>query len=471
MEITQKDLDQLGAIKIDALQPSQLPLFVTRNEWDAAAIVRCGGTAATLATVRSDQYDSWRESNQKNIYLSSDARRGQYADGVGDDGLEGDYPDGIDKASDIDAPELSHLISEMQFSYRHPDSLSNYALSGLFETDMERWRHGGISTGFDRLDAILGHGMHEGLYVIAGGSSIGKTTFAWQLSNQLANSRDVLYFSLEMSRREMLLKTISGMTGIPTDRLNSPEITDAEREAVKDACQRINKRLNIVEAPFGFNVDQIIEKARRYKANTGNSPAIVVDYLQITKPSPTTKLTEIRLQLDEIAVALKKLSNELHSIVIVLSSVNRSSYNAPMTFEAIKESGGIEFTADAVFGLDLTITEYLARVGKERSGSMIETDANLNDYKRRRIAEEKAKTVRNITLRGLKNRNGVSNFEIDFTYNTTTNEFCQLSKELQDERRKNMIANGKIESNDDFWDNYEIPAEADAPKKKRSRKL
>ena len=66
------------------------------------------------------------------------------------------------------------------------------------------------STGFPRLDEVLSGGMREGLTVIGAISSLGKTTMAQQIADNVAQSgQDVLFISLEMARTELMSKSIS----------------------------------------------------------------------------------------------------------------------------------------------------------------------------------------------------------------------------------------------------------------------
>ena len=70
-----------------------------------------------------------------------------------------------------------------------------------------------ISTGFDTLDKTLDGGLYEGLYIFGAISSLGKTTLILQIMDQIARSgQDVLLFSLEMARSEIMAKSISRTT-------------------------------------------------------------------------------------------------------------------------------------------------------------------------------------------------------------------------------------------------------------------
>ena len=102
---------------------------------------------------------------------------------------------------------------------------------------------------------------------------------------------------------------------------------------------------------------------------------------------------------------LKRMSRSLEIPVFVISSVNRSNYLAPIDFEAFKESGGIEFTSDVVWGLQLDAIndELFNKEGKIKE-------------KREKIRDAKAAIPRSIQLVCLKNRYGVSSYTAQFTY-------------------------------------------------------
>ncbi len=67
-----------------------------------------------------------------------------------------------------------------------------------------------LPTGFPKLDNVLDGGLYEGLYIIGAISSLGKTTIITQIADQVASQgHDVLIFSLEMARSELMAKSIS----------------------------------------------------------------------------------------------------------------------------------------------------------------------------------------------------------------------------------------------------------------------
>ena len=79
-----------------------------------------------------------------------------------------------------------------------------------------------IPTGFQHLDAVLDGGLFEGLYIFGAISSLGKTTFVLQIADQIAKQgQDVLIFSLEMARTELMAKSISRLTLLSGNHRNA----------------------------------------------------------------------------------------------------------------------------------------------------------------------------------------------------------------------------------------------------------
>ena len=273
-------------------------------------------------------------------------------------------------------------------------------------------------TGFSNLDAEAGS-IYAGLYVVGGISSVGKTTFISQLADQMAErGNDVLFFSMEQSRLEMVSKSIARQTAIadPQRAVSSLQIrTGAKGEsisnAVKTYTETIGDRISIIEGNFNCTVSMIKDYAERYMKSKGNTPVIVVDYLQVLQPEldPYTgrKITDTKSVIDQNITQLKRLSRTLETPVFVISSVNRGNYLTPMDFEAFKESGGIEYTADVVWGLQLSAIHDDLFNGDPKS--------KIKE-KREKIARAKEAIPREIELVCLKNRYGKSRYTAQFKY-------------------------------------------------------
>ena len=286
------------------------------------------------------------------------------------------------------------------------DITSNY-LRDNFSKDIDKFRnYKNMKTGFDNLDNII-HSLYPGLYVIGGISSVGKTTFIHQMGDQMAKlGNHILYFSLEQSRFEMVSKSLARITAQNDmgNALTSVEIRGGKQvnRAIEQYTEIAN-RVSIIEGNFNTTVDTISDYVKAYIQENKVKPIVIADYLQIIQSSDA-RLSD-KQKIDSIVTSLKRMSRDNELIVFVISSLNRSNYLSPVDFESFKESGGIEYTADVVWGLQLNaINEELF----EASNKIID--------KRNRIKQAKLETPRKIQLQCLKNRFGVSSYSVVFDY-------------------------------------------------------
>jgi len=290
-----------------------------------------------------------------------------------------------------------------------------------------------IPTGFSYLDELLGGGFYEGLYTIGAISSLGKTTFMLQIADYIANQGQcVLFFSLEMSRMELMLKTLSRHTYlIVTENnnestLNSTKRTDNYSLSNAMTTNKIRQFIrNGKEYPNDFEVfSKAVDKYKEYASNkrivertrkigirevkeeientiktTGKTPIVIIDYLQALAPE-NDRNTE-KQNVDIAMTELKAISRDYRTNVFVISSLNRSNYKVPISFEAFKESGSIEYASDVVLGLQYN------GVGE-------------NDFD---FLEASRKEIREIELVLLKNRNGVIAKSVIFDYYAMFNHY------------------------------------------------
>lgn len=306
--------------------------------------------------------------------------------------------------------------------------ISEYFTSGAYTADTQdftRWST--RRTGYSNLDNV--QAMYPGLYVLGAISSLGKTTFAHQLADQLAAMGEaVLYFSLEQSRFELVSKSLSrtSWTLLPNppiahyDKLTALEFRkhyppaqgpnmiypliqptiDAYRASVGD-------RLHIVEGNFGLTVEDITYYVETYIQQFGRTPVVIIDYLQIISPSILNgRIMETKTAIDHTVHSLKCLQRKYNLVVLLISSLNRQNYMTPIDYESFKESGGIEYTADVLWGLQLTAIHDPAFTAK---GSTLAAQREV-------IRQAKARTPREIELVCLKNRYGVSSYVCQYNY-------------------------------------------------------
>lgn len=308
-----------------------------------------------------------------------------------------------------------------------PDNVTYY-IDNLMGEEIARFKKD-ITTGYSNLDETAG-GLYSGLYVLAAISSLGKTTFAHQMADQIAEAgNDVLFFSMEQSRLEMVSKSIArrtaqkdvanAVTSLAIRKGYLPEVVQAAAMEYKEAVQ---DRLSIIEGNFSCNIsfigDYIRQYMRRNKANeTGSRPVVIVDYLQILQPAEDDRKQTVKETVDSTVTELKRISRELDITVIVISSINRANYLTPVDFESLKESGGVEYTADVVWGLQLQCL----------NDPIFDKQSNIKE-KRERVKQAKAATPRKIELVCLKNRYGVANYSCYFNYFPANDLFTVCSE-------------------------------------------
>lgn len=284
-----------------------------------------------------------------------------------------------------------------------PPPYESLSAAGRLE-DLERYiaeraERPPLSTGFPALDKALDGGLYEGLYVLGAVSSLGKTAFCMQIADSLAKQgQDVLAFTLEMSAFELMARSISRETFLGDkskgrvlaktvrgvlDGRRYASYGPRERRCLEEAKARYAAYAGHIwfrEGDHETGMEEIRREVRRHIAETGRRPVVLLDYLQIVAPADV-HFTD-KQNLDRTVCALKKLSRGEELTILAISSFNRENYNVEATMSAFKESGGIDYSADVLLGLQ-------ARGAGSRS-------FNLD--------EEKRKDPRELELKILKNR-------------------------------------------------------------------
>lgn len=435
--------DTIPLFNIDCIYSAETA-FITEGAIDALSIIEAGSAAAALNSTSNvdkllKQLESRPTAATLIICLDNDDAGKKAAQRL-KDGLQrlnisyitADICNGHKDPNDALIADRAGFIAAIrkaeQQNAARPDNVSSY-IDGLFVDDIETFKENANNkTGYSNLDAAAG-GIYSGVYVIAAISSLGKTTFAHQMADQIAAAgNDVLYFSLEQSRFELTSKSLARITAqgnintaVTSLQIRRGEITQSVLQAVKDYKDRIQDRLSIIEGNFSCNVSFIGDYTRRYIRNTGCKPTVFIDYLQILQGEPDKRQTA-RETIDLTITELKRLSRELDITVFIISSVNRANYLTPIDFESLKESGGIEFTADVIYGLQLQCL----------NDEIFDKKENIKE-KRNVIKEAKAEEPRKIELVCLKNRYGKTGFSCYFDYFPANDLFIpgELQKEYK----------------------------------------
>jgi len=210
----------------------------------------------------------------------------------------------------------------------------------------------GLATGFVDFDRRTG-GLRGGdLVIVAGRPSMGKTTLAVNMAENVALDPNVkgsvLVFSMEMPAEQLMTRMLSSVGGVPLQDIRSGRVTDHDWVRISSATSQLQEaRIFIDESP-GLTPTELRARARRVKREHGLD-LVVVDYLQLMQVTGTkeNRATEI----SEISRGLKALAKELDVPVIALSQLNRSveqrESKRPVMSD-LRESGAIEQDADMI---------------------------------------------------------------------------------------------------------------------------
>ena len=299
-------------------------------------------------------------------------------------------------------------------------------IAGLLDNIKENANRPCIATGIPLLDKALEGGLLPGLHLVAAMSSLGKTTLVLQMvANMALHGNDVIFFSLEMSRLDLFAKNISrhmfelDMNYRKTKALSTAGIINGEihKSGNKLIYEHFFKAVNeykkyadkitVIEGAIDIGATHVKDIVEGYIRITGTKPVVVIDYAQLLHPVDS-RMSE-KQNLDYAIKCLKKLTSQGVAI-IAISSLNRQSYDSPVSLSSLKETGSLEYSAETVLSLDFEAMYSAYRSGNPKS---FDLDA------------EKKKEVRNVLLTVLKCRNGPMGMQIPMAFYPKYNYFSE----------------------------------------------
>jgi len=230
----------------------------------------------------------------------------------------------------------------------------------------------GLSTHYTDVDKKLGGLSPGGLYVVAGRPSMGKSTLALNILENMTVRDHVpaLLFTLEMSKEQIAENMLCANARIDAHTLMSGHLPDDQYRYLPEAAARLSQAPLFVDDTPGLSLTRLRAKARRLKAQH-DVGVIVVDYLQLLTLGHSVESRQIEISL--LSGALKQMARELECPVLALSQLNRSVDSRPNRrpmMSDLRESGSIEQDADVVMLLyrEDYYAERLEDVAPERRG-------------------------------------------------------------------------------------------------------
>ena len=207
----------------------------------------------------------------------------------------------------------------------------------------------GLSTGYKTLDAFIGGFQKGKLYILGGRPSMGKSALAMNIAEEVSKDKNVLFVSLEMSRKEYAQRLMLQGSGVYSNDINQGNISDEKIRLLQSKRDYLNSLNLFVETKSGCTVNDIELSIIRLQASRGSCDFIVVDYLQLLRP--TSKNRSRENEVSEMSRNLKSLAIKYNVPILVLSQLSRQvemrDDKRPMMAD-LRESGAIEQDADVI---------------------------------------------------------------------------------------------------------------------------
>jgi replicative DNA helicase len=261
----------------------------------------------------------------------------------------------------VTASELMDSAESQIFSLSQKNSSKSFtavrtALAESFDRLDELHKQGegmrGVPTGFPDLDDALAGMQKSNLLILAARPGVGKTSLATNIAQYVAVNlkRPVGFFSLEMSKEELVDRLLVGQADIDAWKLKTGKLDETDFTKLSNAMGELAEAPLYIDDTPALSVLEMRTKARRLQVENGLD-FLVVDYLQLAR----SRNLENRVQeVSEISQGLKNLARELKIPVMVLSQLSRAietrGGKKPQLAD-LRESGSIEQDADVVMFL------------------------------------------------------------------------------------------------------------------------
>lgn len=215
----------------------------------------------------------------------------------------------------------------------------------------EKYR--GIPTGFKDLDNILSGLQPSDLVVLAARPSMGKTSLALNIAENIAKRGfSVGIISLEMAKEQLVERMFCSLLGVDNWKMRTGRLSDDDFARIGNIMDELNNMKIYIDDSVGGSIPELKAKARRLKMEHGLD-VLMIDYLQLMSAGhPSYSYQQNRVQeISEISRSLKELARDLSIPILAMSQLSRAVELRPSKIPQLsdlRESGAIEQDADVV---------------------------------------------------------------------------------------------------------------------------
>ena len=395
------DNDDKGKFNAQALAPA-----LRAANFPAEIFFLEGGLAGTVVTNSAGEVTATIAKVDANDLLKAGKLKSRLYEALEDAGDKLDSQAATMRATSIQV----QAAEPIRRSGINTISVAEYFKTDFFADVELTSRYSARSTGFDNLDAA--QIFLPGLYIVGAKAGFGKTTFVWQLLDQLAVIGEFcVYASYEMSRFELATKTMARemYKAYPnlSRRLNlsSANIRRGAGKGLSELNQLANTfsfsraQLHVAELT-NTDISELCKHVRELSEQAQKPCTFALDYLQIV-PAANAKMST-KEKIDDAMLQLKNLQRDTGATVIVISAFNRANGN-DAEFSSFRESSSIEYSADCLWALQYR-------------------DEDDDDEDNSKVTEP-----RPMELKCLKNRNGAP-YTVQFDYYAAYDYFVPCDK-------------------------------------------
>ena len=213
----------------------------------------------------------------------------------------------------------------------------------------------GLTSGFSELDELTQGFQNSDLIIIAGRPSMGKTAFGLNIAlNTMRQSKlPVVFFSLEMSKLQIMYRVLAMEANINQTRLRSGKLYQNDWIKLNQVIRIVSRLPLFIDDTFDLTIQDIRSKIKTVLFEQGEIGLVIIDYLQLMQSSNNKNENRVQ-ELSNITRSLKTIAREFDIPVIALSQLSRNVENRvdkkPILSD-LRESGSIEQDADLVLML------------------------------------------------------------------------------------------------------------------------
>ncbi len=209
----------------------------------------------------------------------------------------------------------------------------------------------GVSSGFVDLDAMMSGLQPADLIIVAGRPSMGKTSFAMNLVENVGiqSGMPVAVFSMEMPGDSLAMRMMSSLGRINQHNVRTGQLEEDEWPRMQSSINLLAEAKIFIDDTAALSPMEVRARSRRLMKEHGQLGLIVLDYLQLMQ-SPSKSESRVA-EISDISRSLKALAKELNVPVIALSQLNRNLEQRPNkrpVMSDLRESGSIEQDADVI---------------------------------------------------------------------------------------------------------------------------